>query len=185
METRGDGLSAGRGAGWRRGGQGRDEGLELVWRHRGDGYFLQFTWHPNRPSRALQGISARAMASICVHRAPRTPPDSPPGHIPVPGGTKLCSPGPYSGANCLIINDGRCQVNFTKARFDSIRPEAPRSSLLCFGLSLCRFCSDSTTRLVVFSLNPCGLTGLFPIICTNLTQIIIFVVYLYGVTKEK
>ena len=43
--------------------------------------FLQFTWHPNRPSRALQGISARAMASICVHRAPRTPPDSPPGHI--------------------------------------------------------------------------------------------------------
>ena len=43
--------------------------------------FLQFTWHPNRPSRALQGISARAMASICVHRAPRTPPDSAPGHI--------------------------------------------------------------------------------------------------------
>ena len=41
--------------GWRRGGQGRDEGLALVWRHRGDGYFLKFTWHPNRPSRALQG----------------------------------------------------------------------------------------------------------------------------------
>ena len=61
--------------------QGRDEGLELVWRHRGDGYFLQFIWHPNRPSRALQGISARTMASICVHRAPRTPPDSAPGHI--------------------------------------------------------------------------------------------------------
>ena len=52
-----------------RGGQGRDEGLALVWRHRGDGYFLQFTWHPNRPSRPLQGLSARAMASICVHRA--------------------------------------------------------------------------------------------------------------------
>ena len=31
--------------------------------------FLQFIWHPNRPSRAFQGISARAMASICVHRA--------------------------------------------------------------------------------------------------------------------
>ena len=62
------------------------------------------------------------MASICVHRAPRTPPDSTPGHIPVPGGTKLGSPGPFSGANCLIINNGRCQVNFTKARFDSIRP---------------------------------------------------------------
>ena len=43
--------------------------------------FLQFTWHPNRPSRPLQGISARAMASICVHRAPRTPPDSTQGHI--------------------------------------------------------------------------------------------------------
>ena len=43
--------------------------------------FLQFIWHPNRPSRALQGTSARAMASICVHRAPPTPPDSTPGHI--------------------------------------------------------------------------------------------------------
>ena len=120
-----------------RGGQGRDEGLALVWRHRGDGYFLKFTWHPNRPSRALQGISARAMncrkitedqrpathgpqspvsarlgpvkarpyaflkfiwhpnrpsralqgisaramVPICVHRAPRTPPDSATGHI--------------------------------------------------------------------------------------------------------
>ena len=43
--------------------------------------FLKFTWHPNRPFRALQGISARAMVPICVHRAPRTPPDSTPGHI--------------------------------------------------------------------------------------------------------
>ena len=43
--------------------------------------FLQFIWHGNRHSRCLQGISARAMASICVHRAPRTPPDSTPGHI--------------------------------------------------------------------------------------------------------
>ena len=43
--------------------------------------FLQFTWHGNRHSRCLQGISARAMASICVHRAPRTPPDIAPGHI--------------------------------------------------------------------------------------------------------
>ena len=87
--TRGFGGAAGWGVrGWGvtradvvRGGQGRDEGLELVWRHRGDGYFLQFTWHPNRPYRALQGTSARAMTSICVHRAPRTPPDSAPGHI--------------------------------------------------------------------------------------------------------
>ena len=43
--------------------------------------FLQFTWHPNRPSRALQGTLARAMASICVHRAPRTPSDIAPRHI--------------------------------------------------------------------------------------------------------
>ena len=84
--------------------------------------FLQFTWQGNRHSTGFQGTSARAMASICVHRASRTPPDSAPGHIPVPGGTKLGSPGPFSVANCLIINDGRCQVNFTKARFDSIRP---------------------------------------------------------------
>ena len=38
-------------------------------------------WHGNRHSRGLQGTSARAMASICVHRASRTPPDSTPGHI--------------------------------------------------------------------------------------------------------
>ena len=42
---------------------------------------LQFTLHPNRLSTGLQGISARAMAPICVHRAPPTPPDSTPGHI--------------------------------------------------------------------------------------------------------
>ena len=40
---------------WCGAGRGVAEGLALVWRHRGDGYFLQFTWHPNRPSRALQG----------------------------------------------------------------------------------------------------------------------------------
>ena len=44
-------------------------------------HFLQFICHGNRHSRGLQGISARAMASICVHRAPRTPLDSTPGHI--------------------------------------------------------------------------------------------------------
>ena len=37
--------------------------------------------HRDPLSTALQGTSARAMASICVHRAPRTPPDSIPGHI--------------------------------------------------------------------------------------------------------
>ena len=44
-------------------------------------HFLQFICHGNRHSTGLQGISARAMASICVHRAPRTPLDSTPGHI--------------------------------------------------------------------------------------------------------
>ena len=78
-EAEGPWCGAGRGVtrGWRWFGVD----LALIWRHRGDGYFLQFTWHPNRPSRPLQGISARAMASICVHRASRTPPDSAPGHI--------------------------------------------------------------------------------------------------------
>ena len=36
--------------------------------------FPQFIWHGNRHSMCLQGTSARAMASICVHRAPRTTP---------------------------------------------------------------------------------------------------------------
>ena len=127
-EAEGPWCGAGRGVtrGWRWFGVD----LALIWRHRGDGYFLQFTWHPNRPSRALQGtfaramisrkitenqrpathgpqspvsartlaflqfiwqgnrhftglqgIFARAMVPICVHRAPRTPPDSTPGHI--------------------------------------------------------------------------------------------------------
>ena len=43
--------------------------------------FLQFTWQGNRRSTGLQGISARAMASICVHRALRTPSDIAPRHI--------------------------------------------------------------------------------------------------------
>ena len=36
------------------------------------------------------------------------------GHITVPGGIKLCSPGTFLVANYLIINNGPCQVNFTK-----------------------------------------------------------------------
>ena len=44
-------------------------------------HFLQFICHGNRHSRDLQGISARAMASICVHRASRTPPDIATRHI--------------------------------------------------------------------------------------------------------
>ena len=43
--------------------------------------FLKFICHGNRHFTGLQGIFARAMVPICVHRAPRTPPDSPLGHI--------------------------------------------------------------------------------------------------------
>ena len=43
--------------------------------------FLQFIWHGNRHSTCLQDTLTCAMASICVHRATRTPPDSTPGHI--------------------------------------------------------------------------------------------------------
>ncbi len=49
-----------------------------------------------------------------IHLAPELPFQAPPRHIPGPGGTKLCSPAPILRANCLIINNGRCQVNFTK-----------------------------------------------------------------------
>ena len=43
--------------------------------------FLQFIWHGNRHATGFQGTLSRAMASICVHRATPTPPDSTPGHI--------------------------------------------------------------------------------------------------------
>ena len=45
----------------------------------------------------------------------------PVGHIPVPGGIKLCSPGTFLVANYLIINNGSCQVNFTKLNRADIR----------------------------------------------------------------
>ena len=43
--------------------------------------FPQFIWQGNRHFTGLQGIFARAMASICVHRASQTPPGIAPGHI--------------------------------------------------------------------------------------------------------
>ena len=43
--------------------------------------FPQIIWHGNRHSRGLQGTFARAMASISVHRATRTPPGIAPRHI--------------------------------------------------------------------------------------------------------
>ena len=49
-----------------------------------------------------------------IHLARQPSLQVPEGHIPVPGGIKLCSPGTFGVANYLIINDGSCQVNFTK-----------------------------------------------------------------------
>ena len=39
----------------------------------------------------------------------------------MPGGIKLCSPGTFLVANYLIINNGSCQVNFTKPNMVTIR----------------------------------------------------------------
>ena len=39
----------------------------------------------------------------------------------MPGGIKLCSPGTFLVANYLIINNGSCQVNFTKPNTATIR----------------------------------------------------------------
>ena len=39
----------------------------------------------------------------------------------MPGGIKLCSPGTFWVANYLIINNGSCQVNFTKPISATIR----------------------------------------------------------------
>ena len=39
----------------------------------------------------------------------------------MPGGIKLCSPGTFCVANYLRINNGSCQVNFTKPNSATIR----------------------------------------------------------------
>ena len=49
-----------------------------------------------------------------MHLEPESPYQTPPRHISGPGGTNLCAPAPKSRANCLIINNGMFQVNFTK-----------------------------------------------------------------------
>ena len=49
-----------------------------------------------------------------IHLARQSSLQVPVGHITVPGGIKLCSPGTFLVANYLIINNGSCQVNFTK-----------------------------------------------------------------------
>ena len=56
-----------------------------------------------------------------IHLARQSSLQVPVGHIPVPGGIKLCLPGTFWVANCLIINNGSCQVNFTKPKRATIR----------------------------------------------------------------
>ena len=56
-----------------------------------------------------------------IHLARQSSLQVPVGHIPVPGGIKLCSPGTFLDANYLIINNGSCQVNFTKPNSATIR----------------------------------------------------------------
>ena len=71
-----------------------------------------------------------------THLAPQSSLQVPVGHITVPGGIKLCSPGTFIVAIYLIINNGSFQVNFTKTHRATIRntnsqwfrdaaPEAP------------------------------------------------------------
>ena len=56
-----------------------------------------------------------------IHLARQSSLQVPVGHIAVPGGIKLCSPGTFWVANYLIINNGSCQVNFTKPNRATIR----------------------------------------------------------------
>ena len=70
-------------------------------------------------SRSLPLSAAIALHEI--HLAPQSSLQVPVGHIPVPGGIKLCSPGTFWVANYLIINNGPCQVNFTKTNTATIR----------------------------------------------------------------
>ena len=56
-----------------------------------------------------------------IHLARQSSLQVPVGHIVVPGGIKLCSPGTFWVANYLIINNGSCQVNFTKPNSATIR----------------------------------------------------------------
>ena len=56
-----------------------------------------------------------------IHLARQSSLQVPVVHITVPGGIKLCSPGTFWVANYLIINNGSCQVNFTKPNRATIR----------------------------------------------------------------
>ena len=70
-------------------------------------------------SRGLPLSAAIDLHEIHLARQPSL--QVPVGHILVPGGIKLCSPGTCCVVNYLIINNGSCQVNFTKLNSATIR----------------------------------------------------------------
>ena len=69
-------------------------------------------------SRSLPLSAAIDLREIHLARQPSL--QVPVGHIVVPGGIKLCSPGTFGVVNYLIINNGSCQVNFTKPNMATI-----------------------------------------------------------------
>ena len=81
-----------------------------------------------------------------IHLARQSSLQVPVGHIPVPGGIKLCSPGTFCVANYLIINNGSCQVNFTKpntatiryTNSQSLREDATEASVVRVDVPKCR-----------------------------------------------
>ena len=72
------------------------------------------------PMRGLRP-GADAIALHEIHLARQSSLQVPVGHISVPGGIKLCSPGTFGVANYLIINNSSCQVNFMKPNRATIR----------------------------------------------------------------
>ena len=73
---------------------------------------------------AYTSLSLQLSAAIDLHEihlARQSSLQVPVGHITVPGGIKLCSPGTFWVANYLIINNGSCQGNFTKPNMVTIR----------------------------------------------------------------
>ena len=69
-------------------------------------------------SRSLPLSAAIDLREIHLARLPSL--QVPVGHIVVPGGIKLCSPGTFLVANYLIINNSSFQVNFTKPNMATI-----------------------------------------------------------------
>ena len=83
--------------------------------------FGRYAGSPSGEARQALRLGADVIALHEIHLARQSSLQVPVGHIPVPGGIKLCSPGTFWVANYLIINNGPCQVNFTKPNSATIR----------------------------------------------------------------